>query len=259
MHLVDDIHLFPEHCGGVCRFLAYGAYLIDSVVGGGVKLSYIGGKSRVDLPAGVAFKTGTAVHGRQAVQRFCKNFCAACFTSTAGAAEKIGVGASPLRRLVAQNIGYMLLSAYLLKGTGTVFSVQRLMHNPLLSQYRRLRFSAAFDLQRLPRHMNMHMRTYVNIYDKPRGKAIHPKIGRAPRTTPQHPLGTGNPAAHQLNCLMLLGSPPDMVHSRRLRRDPSFNTDIYDTDCAKPNPQNGIPPLRTADFRLRRPLSSRLV
>ena len=39
-----------------------------------------------------------------------------------------------------------------------------------------------------------------------------------PARVPYPPLGTGSLAAHRKYCLMLLGSPPDMVHRLRLRK-----------------------------------------
>jgi len=39
-----------------------------------------------------------------------------------------------------------------------------------------------------------------------------------PARIPFSSLGAGAPAAHRVNRLMLLGPPPDMVHSARLRR-----------------------------------------
>ena len=44
------------------------------------------------------------------------------------------------------------------------------------------------------------------------------KSNVTPMRTPYILLGAGYPAAHQDNCLMLLGSPPDMVHNPQLRK-----------------------------------------
>ena len=88
----------------------------------------------------------------------------------------------------------------------------------------------------------MHIFTSQNLKNKPPGKIIHPKFDLISHATPHPLLGTGNPAAHQLNRLMLLGSPPDMVHSRQLRWDPSFNTEKCDTDRTRPNLQTGSHP-----------------
>ncbi len=46
---------------------------------------------------------------------------------------------------------------------------------------------------------------------------IQPGSSNASIRKPLRDLKTGDPAAHPRDCLMLLGSPPDMVHRRELR------------------------------------------
>ena len=75
---------------------------------------------------------------------------------------------------------------------------------------------------------------------------------------PQSLLRTGDLAAHRLNCLMLLGSPPDMVHSRRSRKTHSS------TQPKTPLTTQVLPSFRestpaVADCRYRAPLFPRLV
>ena len=47
-------------------------------------------------------------------------------------------------------------------------------------------------------------------------------------------LGAGCLVAHQLNCLMLLGSPPDMVHSHQLHKTHPSTHGWYGADHTKP-------------------------
>ena len=54
-------------------------------------------------------------------------------------------------------------------------------------------------------------------------------------------LGAGCLAAHRVNCLMLLGSPPDMVHNPRLRKTHS-STQTTRVRLPWSDPQNGIHP-----------------
>ena len=85
--------------------------------------------------------------------------------------------------------------------------------------------------------------------NKPPGKAIRLKIDAPLRATSKFPAQTGTSAAHQLNRLMLLGSPPDMVHSRQIRWNPSFNTGWDDTDRSPPHLKSGHNP-RYSGFRV---------
>ena len=75
---------------------------------------------------------------------------------------------------------------------------------------------------------------------------------------PQSLLRTGCLAAHQPHCLMLLGSPPDMVHSRRSRKTHS-STQRKENRIASQQPSFRDTTPAIADFRYRVPLPPRLV
>ena len=65
-------------------------------------------------------------------------------------------------------------------------------------------------------------------------------------------------STHQVNRLMLLGSPPDMVHSPQLRKThSSTQQDTIQTALAKSSKKEYTPAV--ADFRYRAPLIPRLV
>ena len=51
-----------------------------------------------------------------------------------------------------------------------------------------------------------------------RNMTIQPSSNKTSLRYPLFNLKTGNPAAHPQICLMLLGSPPDMIHRCELRR-----------------------------------------
>ena len=71
-------------------------------------------------------------------------------------------------------------------------------------------------------------------------------------------LRTGNPAAHRTYRLMLRGSPPDMIHSVRLRETrPSTQTGRLQTASTPPSFGESTP--ATADLGYREPLTPRLV
>ncbi len=78
-----------------------------------------------------------------------------------------------------------------------------------------------------------------------------------PRSPPRL-LRTGTPTAHPVNCLMLLGSPPDMVHSPELRKThPSTQPTTAQTSRATPSKTEITPAI--ADFRYKAPLPPRPV
>ena len=71
-------------------------------------------------------------------------------------------------------------------------------------------------------------------------------------------LRTGNLVAHQLNCLMLLGSPPDMVHSRQSHKTHSSSQPATtQTTQVLPSFRESTPAI--AGCRYRAPLPPRLV
>ena len=71
-------------------------------------------------------------------------------------------------------------------------------------------------------------------------------------------LGAGALAAHRWDRLMLLGSPPDMVHGDRLRKTHSSTQHRALRTASLPSSKRGSTPA-IADFRCRAPLLPRLV
>ena len=59
---------------------------------------------------------------------------------------------------------------------------------------------------------------------------------------PYSPLGAGRLVAHPLNCLMLLGSPPDMIHSHRLHETHPSSRGRYGADHTKSSLKMGNHP-----------------
>ena len=83
MHLVDDEHLFFEHRGNVYCVVADIAYILNAVVGCGVKLYNVGCSSVVNIRAGAASAAGASAFGIFAVHRLCKDLCRGGLTRTA--------------------------------------------------------------------------------------------------------------------------------------------------------------------------------
>ena len=132
--------------------------------------------------------------------------------------------------LVFEHGGNMILTAYVVKGSRPPFSVQRLMHN----------ISSQIKIKKL------------------QNKTIHLKIENHRRLTRLSLLKAGDLAAHRVHCLMLLGSPPDMVHSSRLRKT-HFSTQgkAQNSHQDQPSKKEFAPAI--ADFRYRAPLPPRIV
>jgi hypothetical protein len=62
------------------------------------------------------------------VHRLGKDLGAGGLAGAAGTYKKIGVGQTAHKHLIPQGACYMLLTDHIVKGTGTVFSVKRLVH-----------------------------------------------------------------------------------------------------------------------------------
>ena len=89
-------------------------------------------------------------------------------------------------------------------------------------------------------------------------KIAHPHLSRQHAQKPCRKLKIGNPAAHEKIRLMLLGSPPDMVHGISLRKtDLSTPLTRYGWHITPDRVWGFIPAL--ADCRYRAPLTPRLV
>ncbi len=55
---------------------------------------------------------------------------------------------------------------------------------------------------------------------------IHPMSNTTSARKPNAPLKAGTLAAHPYDCLMLLGSPPDIIHRYELRKDPPLGKEL---------------------------------
>ena len=121
----------------------------------------------------------------------------------------------------------MLLTVHVIKRARTPLSVQSLMHK------------------------NLHL-IFIN-----KMRPYTKKSNYVPARIPSPSLGAGAPAAHRVNRLMLLGSPPDMVHGSQLRGTRSSTRLLRFCAKAAPSDEGSTPAV--ADFRYRAPLIPRLV
>ena len=92
-----------------------------------------------------------------------------------------------------------------------------------------LELAAHGDAVGQPRHLDAH------------GKTAHPSSNAHSIRYPYSQLRNGCPAAHRGHCLVLLGSPPDTVHSSPLRRTKS-STPLIWVRRHSTHPRLGIPP-----------------
>ena len=174
MHLVYNIYLITAEAGGVDGLVSQVPDIVHAVVGGGVHLGHIQHAALVDAPADLALATGVAVFGRVgAVDGLGKNFGAGGLAGAPGAGEQVGVADMAGAHLVAQGGDDGGLAHHVLKAAGPVFAVKRAVQRPISP-------------------FSKHKKT-----DKPLRCSAY---------------GCRLSAAHRANHLMLLGSPPDMVH-----------------------------------------------
>ena len=93
MHLVDDEDAVAAYGRGYHHLFDEAAYIVDTVVGGGIKLYDVERAVFVELPTGIALVARLAVRGaRGAVDCFGENTGARGLAYSAGAAEQVGVG-----------------------------------------------------------------------------------------------------------------------------------------------------------------------
>ena len=134
MNLVYDVNAVFKKRRSESDLVLHIAYVADTVVACRVHFDNVRGDAAVAGSAGFAFVARVAVNGIFAVDGLGKDLSAAGLTSTAGAAEQIGVRELTRRDLIFQNIGNSLLSAYVVEIGRTVFTVKCFLicHLPLL-------------------------------------------------------------------------------------------------------------------------------
>ena len=180
MNLVHDIDPLFHIGRGIDSLVPQGAHLIHAVVGGGIQFQHIQKAAAFQPNAAGALAAGIAVDRVFAVDGLGQNFGTGGLASAAGAGEQVGMRGAPLRHLLFQGLGDMFLPDHVGEHLGSPFAVQRLIHgtHPPLREYGK---NHCIETSSVCRH------------------------------------GTGVLAAHGTSRLMLLGSPPDMVHGAPLR------------------------------------------
>ena len=194
VHLVDDIHALAHAGGGKDRLVAQGAHVVDTVVGRGVKLDHVEDRSVVDAAAGGAPVARVAIDRMLTVDRLGQDLGAGGLAGAARADEQIGVGQPSGLDLLFERLGNMLLTDNIVKRLRPVFAIERLIH-----------------------HLRASPPGTENIKNVTIDKTAHPPLNRRHARYHSSQLGLGAPTAHGVTCLMLLGSPPDMVHKAPLR------------------------------------------
>ena len=180
MHLVDDVDLLFQKRGGVYDLLADVPDVFYAVVACGVHFNDVSRVSGGHGKASLAFPAGVAVNRGEAVYCLRQYLCAGGLSRPARAAEKVCVCGLSVRDLVPQNACYMILSDDRRKIRRTPFSVQSRVQKT---------------------HLTLKKRRGKQ-QEQPDGLVLISR--RLPRS--------------DRNCLMLLGSPPDMVRSRPPRK-----------------------------------------
>jgi len=165
--------------------------LIHAVIGGGVQLQNIQKAAAFQPQTAGTLTAGVAVYRVLTVDGLGQNFGAGGLAGTSCAGEQIGVGGTALCHLFFQRLGDVLLTDHVGKHLGPPLAVQRLIHGTHLLKNR--------------------IRGKEGHAGSSKGCPAHMKTSSVCRH------GTGVLAAHGTSRLMLLGSPPDMVHGAPLR------------------------------------------
>ncbi len=180
MDFVDDIDaVFRGGRRKIC-FFTQGADIFDAVVAGRINLDDIHDGTVVHAAADFAFTAGIAVNGMQAVDRFCQDLRTCRLPRSARTGKQVGVRDAPGLQLVFQRDGDLRLPDHIGKFLRPPFPVKHLI------QAASPPFHDFFDKGKQDRPFSRLMRQDM----------------RTNRPT----------ASHREFRLMLLGSPPDMVH-----------------------------------------------
>ena len=176
--LVHDINAVLHARGRVDRLIAQRTNMIHAVVGRRVQLQNIQQTAVVDPKAGRALVARITVNRMLAVDRLGQDLRAGGLARAARSCKEIGVAEPPLRHLAAQRFGDVLLSDDIRECLRPPFAVKSLIHN-------------------------YHSRSIIQ-------KKHYEILSASIRSEPA-------PSRHMSSRLMLLGSPPDMVHRHPLR------------------------------------------
>ena len=84
-------------------------------------------------------------------------------------------------------------------------------------------------------------RIFMRKADEVHGRTAHPSSNGCYIRYPDSQLRNGNLAAHRVDCLVLLGSPPDTIHRALLRKTRS-STPLIRVRRHSIHPRSGIPP-----------------
>ena len=128
VHLVDDIHTLFYRDRGEHGFLAQLTDIVNTVVRCCVYLDNIENAAVLNAEAGRTFAAGVAVFGMLAVKRLGKDFCAGGLARAPRADKQVRMGQPVGNYLVFERFGNVFLPDDLVKGLGSPFPIQSLIH-----------------------------------------------------------------------------------------------------------------------------------
>ena len=246
MHLVDDVHALFDRGRRIARLLADVADVVHTIVRGRVDLDHIEHRPVQNAAAGRALAAWVAVFRMLAVDRARQDFGAGGLACAARTGKKVGMRQAAADELAAQCVGNVLLADDVRKSQRPPFAVKRLIHglppSDRKSGQKLCPLSIPFHCCKTAPHKTVH----------------RPVETTTPTAFPVARLKTGKSTAHGGFCLMLLGSPPDMVHSPPLRSTSlSSPPSGLRTSRCRPSRPEFVP--AGADCRYRAPLPPQLV
>ena len=129
MHLIYNVYLIGSALGSINCGIAEVADIVHAVVGGGINFHDIGKCAAVGVTADVTFKAGIAVLHVAAVHCFCEDTGAGGLTRASRTREKVCVGSLSADYLIFQGFRGIFLRDDVIKGKGTPFAVECLVHS----------------------------------------------------------------------------------------------------------------------------------
>ena len=198
VHLVDNIYFVCADTGRVSRFIPQIPDIVHAIVGCGVDFHNVHHTAIVNTRTYRALSARVCTIPALTVHCFGEYLGAGRFTGAARACKNVGMSYFVVQYLVLQRRGNARLAHNVLKCCRTPFTVKRTVHihGLLLKMRQKTGQDAALNARYTARHTEDRL-----------------------------------PAAHKAGHLMLLGSPPDMVHGAPSHRARPLYAEQY-----KPSP-----------------------
>ena len=123
MNLINNIYFISSFCRRILHFIDYFSDVVYTVVRCRIHLDDIHRCLTTYLFTHLTFAAWTSIYRMLTIYRFCQYLCYCRFTCTSRTTKQIRMSDTVSSYLIFQCRYYMFLSLYLVKFTGTKFSV----------------------------------------------------------------------------------------------------------------------------------------